>query len=206
MCGIDNILNEYFVSAANVLLNPLELLFNMILDSGNFPNDWSTGIIVPIHKKGDINDPNNYRGITLVSCFAKLFTSVLNNRLKQWSTENDVITDAQFGFKSDHSTIDAIFILKYLIDIHIHSKEKLYCAFIDLKKAFDSVSRLGLWYKLIHCGIDGKILRIIRSLYKDVKLKVKGLTSLSDILNCDLGLLQGEIMSPILFFYFFGGR
>ena len=92
--------------------------------------------------------------------------------------------------------------MKYLIDIHIHSKEKLYCAFIDLKKAFDSVSRLGLWYKLIHCGIDGKILRIIRSLYKDVKLKVKGLTSLSDILNCDLGLLQVEIMSPILFSIF----
>ena len=157
---------------------------------------------MPIHKKGDINDPNNYRGITLVSCFAKLFTSVLNNRLKQWAIQYDIITDAQFGFKSDHSTIDAIFILKHLIDIHIQSKEKLYCAFIDLKKAFDSVSRLGLWYKLIHSGVDGKMLRIIRSLYQDVKLKVKGLTSLSDMLNCDLGLLQGEIMSPILFSMF----
>ena len=201
-CGADNILNEYFISAASVLLKPLELLFNKILDSGNFPTDWSTGIIVPIHKKGDINDPNNYRGITLVSCFAKLFTSVLNNRLKQWAIQYDIITDAQFGFKSDHSTIDAIFILKHLIDIHIQSKEKLYCAFIDLKKAFDSVSRLGLWYKLIHSGVDGKMLRIIRSLYQDVKLKVKGLTSLSDMLNCDLGLLQGEIMSPILFSMF----
>ena len=201
-CGADNILNEYFISAASVLLKPLELLFNKILDSGNFPTDWSTGIIVPIHKKGDINDPNNYRGITLVSCFAKLFTSVLNNRLKQWAIQYDIITDAQFGFKSDHSTIDAIFILKHLIDIHIQSKEKLYCAFIDLKKAFDSVSRLSLWYKLIHSGVDGKMLRIIRSLYQDVKLKVKGLTSLSDMLNCDLGLLQGEIMSPILFSMF----
>ena len=82
-CGSDNILNEYFISAASILLEPLELLFNKILDSGKFPTDWSTGIIVPIHKKGDVNDPNNNRGITLVSCFAKLFTTVLNNRLKQ---------------------------------------------------------------------------------------------------------------------------
>ena len=88
------------------------------------------------------------------------------------------------------------------MSVHIQSKEKLYCAFIDLKKAFDSVSRLGLRYKLIHSGVDGKMVRIIRSLYQDVKVKVKGLTSLSDMLNCDLGLLQGEIMSPILFSMF----
>lgn len=200
--GEDNLLNEYFISAGSILLEPLEILFNKIFESGKFPMDWSTGIIVPIHKKGDVNDPNNYRGITLVSCFAKLFTTILNNRLKQWSLDNEVITDAQFGFKSNYSTIDAIFILKHLIDTHIQSREKLYCPFIDLKKAFDSISRVGLWYKLIHCGIDGKLFRVIRSLYDDVTLRVKCLTSLTDVFSCDIGLLQGEIMSPILFSLF----
>ena len=180
----------------------MEVLFNKIFDSGKFPADWSTGIIIPIHKKGDVNDPNNYRGITLVSCFAKVYTTVLNNRLKQRTTENEVITDAQFGFKSNHSTIDAVFILKHLIDKHIHSREKLYCAFIDLIKAFDSISRVGLWYKLIHAGINGKLFRTIRSLYNDVSLRVKCLTSLTDVFSCDIGLLQGEIMSPILFSLF----
>ena len=200
--GVDDILNEYFINASNILLEPLEVLFNKIFDSGKFPADWSTGIIIPIHKKGDVNDPNNYRGITLVSCFAKLYTTVLNNRLKEWTSENEVITDAQFGFKSNHTTIDAVFILKHLIDKHIQSREKLYCAFIDLKKAFDSISRVGLWYKLIHAGIDGKLFRTIRSLYNDVSLRVKCLTSLTDVFSCDIGLLQGEIMSPILFSLF----
>ena len=195
-------MNEYFISASSILLEPLEVLFNKVFESGKFPSDWSTGVIIPIHKKGDANDPNNYRGITLVSCFAKLYTAILNNRLKQWSSENEVITDAQFGFKGNHSTIDAIFILKHLIDTHIQSREKLYCAFIDLKKAFDSISRVGLWYKLIHAGIDGKLFRTIRSLYADVSLRVKCLTSLTDVFSCDIGLLQGEIMSPILFSLF----
>ena len=110
-------------------------MFNKILNSGSFPKQWATGLIVPIHKKGSYDDPNNYRGITLISCFAKLFTSVLNNRLKKWADDNDVSSDAQFGFKSDHSTIDAICLLKYLIDRQLQARKKRYCAFIDLKKS-----------------------------------------------------------------------
>ena len=201
-CGQDCIINEYFKHTSTVLLSPLEKLFNKILNSGGFPAQWSVGVIVPVHKKGEINDPNNYRGITLVSCFSKLFTSVLNQRLKQWAVDNDTITDAQFGFKANHSTVDAVFILKYLIDKHLQAKKKLYCAFIDLKKAFDSISRSSLWYKLINSGIDGKLLKLIRSMYQKVKLRVKGLNSLTNLLDCDVGLLQGEIMSPILFSIF----
>ena len=200
--GIDNIVNEYFKHAAEILLEPLHTLFNKILNSGSFPTQWATGVVVPIHKKGDFDDPNNYRGITLISCFAKLFTSVLNKRLETWSKENDNSSDAQFGFKANHSTIDAVFILKFLIDQQLQTKKKLYCAFIDLKKAFDSVSRLSLWYKLIKCGIDGKVFDIIRSMYANIKLRVKCLNSLSDLYSCDVGLLQGEIMSPFLFSLF----
>ena len=200
--GIDNIVNEYFKHAAEILLEPLHTLFNKILNSGSFPTQWATGVVVPIHKKGDFDDPNNYRGITLISCFAKLFTSVLNKRLETWSKENDNSSDAQFGFKANHSTIDAVFILKFLIDQQLQTKKKLYCAFIDLKKAFDSVSRLSLWYKLIKCGIDGKVFDIIRSMYANIKLRVKCLNSLSDLYLCDVGLLQGEIMSPFLFSLF----
>lgn len=201
-CGSDNIINEYFKNAADILVEPLQILFNKILHTGIFPSQWATGLVVPIYKKGDADDMNNYRGITLISCFAKLFTSILNNRLKAWQKENDVSTDAQFGFKPNHSTIDAIFILKYLIDKQLNKNRKLYCSFIDMKKAFDSVSRTALWYKLIKCGIDGKILKIIRSLYEKIKLRVKSLNSLSDLFNCDVGLLQGEILSPFLFSIF----
>ena len=71
---------------------------------------WAVGMVVPIHKKGKTNDVNNYRGITLISSFAKLFTSILNTPLKNWSADVNNSTDAQFGFKANHSTIDAALI------------------------------------------------------------------------------------------------
>ena len=137
----------------------------------SFPKQWSNGIIKPIYKKGDPNEPSNYRAITLVSCLGKLYTSIVNERLKKWALQNDVITDAQFGFKADYSTIDAIFILESFISKAIREKKKMYCAFVDLKRAFDSVYRMGLWYKMINSGIDGKQFQLIRSIYLDV-LKV----------------------------------
>ena len=133
-CGVDNIMNEYFKNAVHILTEPIKMLFNKILYTGTFPSQWATGLVVPIYKKGDADDTNNYRGITLISCFAKLFTSVINNRLKIWQKENEISSDAQFGFKSNHCTTDAIFILKYLIEKQLNDKKKLYCAFIDLKK------------------------------------------------------------------------
>ena len=79
--GLDNIINEYFIEFSDSLIPLLNTLFNKIFSSGIFPKAWSNCVIVPIFKKGDANDPNNYRGISLITCFCKLFTSILNNRL-----------------------------------------------------------------------------------------------------------------------------
>ena len=86
---------------------------------------WNKGIIIPLHKKGSLSDTNNYRGITLVSCFGKIFSSILNERLQNWAKQNSANTDAQFGFKSKYSTVDAIFILNSLIERHL--KGLLHC-------------------------------------------------------------------------------
>ena len=86
-------------------------MFNRILKTGFFPHTWSESIIVPILKEGDVSDPNNYRGISLVSCFCKLFTSILNQRLLSWADKDNIITDAQFGFQPQKGTAEAIFCL-----------------------------------------------------------------------------------------------
>ena len=198
-CGYDCVLNEYFIKCKDILMPCLFLLFNNIFKSGHFPKAWSVGSIVPLFKTGNINDADNYRGITLVSCFGKLFTSVLNNRLVTFDDTNNVITDAQFGFRKQMSTIDAIFILHYLIQRRLKNKKRFYCCFVDYKKAFDFVSRQNLWFKLIQQGVDGKMLTIIRSLYNDVKCCVKYNNVLSDFFMCKNGLFQREVLSPILF-------
>ena len=93
---------------------PLYLkLFNRILDTGELPEDWLTGLIIPIYKnKGPRDDANNYRGITLLSCLGKLFTSILNNRLTEFCEENLIIKEIQAGFRKGYSTLDHVFVLK----------------------------------------------------------------------------------------------
>ena len=87
-------MNEYLKESVDLLLTPLETLFNYILNKKSFPKQWTKGVILPIYKKGDSKVPSNYRGITLVSCLGKLFTRIVNERLKKWAIENDVISDA----------------------------------------------------------------------------------------------------------------
>ena len=201
-CSLDNIMNEYLKEFIDVLKLPLETVFNYILDKKSFPKQWTKGIIIPIYKKGDTNLPSNYRGITLVSCFGKLFTVIVNARLKKWADQNDIISDAQFGFRSDYGTVDAIFILQSLINKRLNKKKKIYACFIDFQRAFDSVYRNGLWYKLIKNGLDGKLFDLIRSIYTEVMSCVKNINTFSDFFKSDIGLMQGEVLPPFLFSLF----
>ena len=198
-CAEDCLINEFFINGKDTLIPILKSLFNLIFDAGFFPEAWSSGCIVPIYKKGDCNDPTNYRGITIISCLGKLFTSVLCNRLLEWDKTYNLITDAQFGFKPGYGTVDAIFVLQSIINRTLQNKGRLYCCFVDYKKAFDFVNRSSLWGKLMNIGIQGKMLGIIKSLYENVKSCVKHNGLLTEYFSAFSGLLQGEVMSPILY-------
>ena len=200
--GGDNLLNEYFIETVDILAPHICNMFNKIIDSGFFPDIWSNGIIVPIHKKGSVSDVNNYRGITLVSCLSKLFTSVLNKRIEKICNEHNLISDAQFGFRKGRSTVDAIFILMSLVQNYLANNKRLYVIFVDMMKCFDSIYRNGLYIKLFKSGIQGKMLRIIRDMYSNVKSCVKQMSSFSDYFSYSVGLRQGEVMSPLLFSLF----
>ena len=95
-----------------------------------------------------------------------------------------------------------MFIIKSLIDIVKSSKNKLYCCFVDFKQAFDSVWREGLWNKLLKSKINGKCFNIIYSLYNDIKSKVSTKEGTSNYFSCNIGVRQGENLSPFLFSIF----
>ena len=124
-------------------------LFNKIFELGIFPQEWSEGYVIPLHKKGSLNDVENYRGITLLSALGKVFTRMINNRLTDWSDRYFVLIEAQAGFRANMSTIDDVFVLHGLISNILNHGKKLYCAFIDFTKAFDYIVRENLWYKMI---------------------------------------------------------
>ena len=125
--GADEILNEQiknsFPKMKKIFLN----LFNIILETGCFPEEWAVGLIVPIFKnKGSKNDPNNYRGITLLSCMSKFFNSVLNNRLK--AVGEKILSIIQAGFRPGFSTMDHAFTLLCIFALYERLQKKLvYC-------------------------------------------------------------------------------
>ena len=199
--GVDDVKNEYIKHSIDKLGDAYLALFNKVIETGNVPDEWGIGLIKPLYKgKGNVHDCDNYRGITLLSCIGKLFTSILNNRLNAFITDNNILSKNQAGFRKAHSTLDHVYSLKCLIDIFIEKKCKLYVAFVDYKKAFDSISRSALWHKLQKEHIDGKILRVIRNMYNQVKSCVfMNNNNMSDYFGSWRGVRQGENLSPILF-------
>lgn len=197
--GPDQLINEFFIHGKDILLPTLVLLFNKIYDNGHFPEVWSDGYVIPLHKKGSVNEVENYRGITLLSTLGKLFTRVLNNRLGEWAEKYGVLIEAQAGFRAGMGTVDNIFVLHGLISHMLNKGQKLYCAFIDFTKAFDYIVRENLWYKLVKLGLRGKILDILKSMYSSAKSRVKFSNKLGNEFYCSLGVRQGECLSPLLF-------
>ena len=163
--GDDMIRKEFIKSTPDMFLALYVDLFNLIFNSGKIPNTWLAGNIVPFYKnKGAKTDPKNFRPITILSCFGKLFTSVLNNRLNTFSDEFLLLNENQTGFRKKYSTLDNTFVIYGLFELLKLKKKKLFCAFIDFEKAFDTVWRDGLWYKLLMCNIKGKMYNVILNL------------------------------------------
>ena len=188
------------------MINVYVKLFNLIFEKGVFPDSWLIGIIKPIYKTGDKYNPENYRPITLLSCLGKLFTAVLNNRLKLYLESYDVLSEAQAGFRKEYSTSDHMFTLYGLIELMKARNKKLYCTFIDFSKAFDSVWRIGLWGKLIQNGINGKCFQVIYNMYQGIQSCVSAHNTLTDYFSCCVGVRQGENLSPLLFSLFVNDR
>ena len=144
--GMDGISNECLKQSKNILSPLLSQLFNKILETGEFPNAWCNALIIPIHKSGSVNDPGNYRGISLLSCISKVFTKVLNNRLVSWATENGKMFEEQGGFTKGRGTIEQIFILQSLISKYLSKKGgRCYTVFVDFSKAFDTIPHLHMF-------------------------------------------------------------
>ena len=201
--GVDQILNEFLKCSPHVLIELLVNFFNIILDSGIVPNEWAVSLIVPLYKgKGKVTDADNYRGITILSCMGKLFTAVINCRLQTYLDSMGVIGDEQAGFRKGFSTLDNIFILSNVINIYMNNKKRIYCTFTDYRKAFDLVGRCSLWHKLLSNNINGKILNIIYNLYDQAKSTVLLHGSSSEFFKCNIGVRQGENLSPLLFAIF----
>lgn len=180
----------------NPILVPLLCRFmNMIFDGSELPNTWTCCTLKPIFKKGDILVPGNYRGISFECHVYKLLTAIITKRLL--ACHGDSIHENQFGFMPKRNCQQAINKPLQTLDEH---GGRAHAAFVDFRKAFDSVPR----DELLRClheeyGISSKMFGLIRKTLEAGRVVVDdGVTKTDEILQT-IGLPQGDSLSPLLF-------
>jgi hypothetical protein len=134
------------------------------------PQQWKKSIIVPIHKKGDMTDCNNYKGISLLSTAYKILSNILLARLTPYVSE--VIGDHQCGFHCNRSTTDQIFYIQQILEKKWEYNGTVHQLFIDFKKAYGSVKREVIYNILLEFGIPKKLVRLIKMCLNETYSKV----------------------------------
>jgi hypothetical protein len=159
---------------------------------------WLVGKLRLLPKSGDLSNPNNWRGITLLAMIAKLFCPVLSNRM---TSQMQVIgLEAQCGFMPGKSTVDAIFTMRVSLQKRFGFQKDTWVLFVDFVKAFDTVPREMLFRVLARLGFPPKIVNLVRLFHENVTLEV----DLDDdgntiIIKYNIGVKQGDTLAPILF-------
>ena len=176
------------------MVDLIEQLFSVIWQEEIVPRQWREGLIVNIFKKGDREDPANYRGITLLSVVGKVFCKILNNTLEQCLDKEGALHEAQAGFRINRSCMDNVYTLNEIVQGRLREDKKTYAFFLDIQKAYDSVWHDGLWYKLWDMGVKG---RVIKKMYASSKRAV-----LLEGEKSDTSKIEGCSLSPILFSVF----
>ena len=198
--GPDMIPNEVLKHGG--IRNLLLQFLNMCFVNNVIPSIWRKAIIAPIPKSASKDPcvPLNHRGISLLSCLYKLYTSLLNLRMCNHCEKHGYLVDEQNGFRPDRSCQDHIYVLSSIIRNRKSTGENTYCAFVDFKKAFDWVSRDLLLYKLVTSfGIHGRLFNSLSTIYNSSTAQVRVNGTLTDSFDVSSGVKQGDIISPVLF-------
>lgn len=200
--GVDKIEPYFLKIAAGILAEPIASIFNLSLISNIIPRAWKSATVIPLFKSGDPSDPNNYRPISRLPVLAKLFESLLNDQLKQFLTDNNVLNDYQSGFRAGHSTLTAALLVTNDLINSLDCKKSCAALFVDLSKAFDSVDHNLLLQKLRSIGISEAAMKWFDNYLSERTQCVNIENYNSPFLQVKKGVPQGSILSPILFSIF----
>ena len=197
--GCDGISNKLLKLIKNEISKPITLIVNQCLTTGIFPTAFKIAKVKPIYKKGNKSDLNNYRPISLLPTISKIFERVIHTQLYNYLSENKLLCEQQYGFRSQHSTeLAAIKLVDYLT--HNMDTNKIPTSiYLDLSKAFDTLSFDILLTKFKHYGITGVPLKLLTSYIKDRYQYVIYNGKTSNLLEIRTGIPQGSILGPLFF-------
>ena len=201
--GVSNIPTKFFKACVSVIAPLLVMFFNDCLILEKIPDEWKCAIVLPLYKnKGDKNDINNYRGISILSPIVKIFERILSKQITNYFNCNQLLYMGQHGFRSDHSCETAVHEIVTECLKNLEKKRNNLLLFIDFRKAFDLVDRDILLLKLANYGFSNEALNLIRNYFSLRKQFVKLGDVSSKLVSIDLGVPQGSVLGPLLFLIF----
>ena len=179
--------------------SPLAIIFNEPFTLGIFPDKLKCAKVIPIHKKGSLTDPSNYRPISLLSIYSKISEKLMYKRSYEFLTKMDAFYSSQFGFREKHSTSHVLISMTETIWSTLDNGKYGCGVFIDLKKAFDTVNHSILLKKMGHYGIKRIALDWFSSYLSEQKQYVSVNGHISDYLDIPCDVPQGSVLGPLLF-------
>lgn len=195
--GEDQTFAELWKYAAEPVKISLHQCIVKIWNEEKLPENWTTAIIHPLHKKGEKSNPDNYRGISLLDCTYKIMSRILYNRCKdQLELE---LGEYQGGFRPWRSCSEQIITLKLVMDVYKRRQKQLVITFVDFKKAYDCIHRSSMMKILRNFGLHPKLIKMIQLTLTNTKSKVKFRGEISEPFTITTGLRQGDGLSPLLF-------
>jgi hypothetical protein len=197
--GMDEITMDIMKRSINIIADPLSKIINASFETGVFPNELKVGKVCPIHKDGPKNEFENYRPISILQSFSKIFEKLVYMRLERYLRQNQVLNPAQYGFRENRSTTMALLDFYDKISTAIDDKKYSIGIFIDLRKAFDTIDHKILLGKIQFYGIRGLAFEWFKN-YLTNRIQyvcINDTYSNSNTITC--GVPQGSILGPLLF-------
>lgn len=185
--------------ATHVLAPRLANLFNRVM-RGAYPAAWGECAVVPVYKgKGSPHDMDSYRGIAVGNAISKLFSTVVTKRMSAWAEKEGFRAAGQAGFRPTRGTPDNVFVLQHTLERARLQGRHVHAAFIDFRKAYDSVNRQLLWAAIKGMGVHGAMLDTLQRMHGDITMRVRLDGELGQPFSADMGVKQGDPLSPLLF-------
>ncbi len=198
-CGPDKLTSILLKNIKYEISPILSILFNKSLQTGQVPDLLKIAKIIPIYKSKNKELLGNYRPISLLPIISKILEKLVHKRLCNFLKKHSLLFPSQYGFRSKHSTTNAI---QEFVDHTMNSfdnKEYTLGTFLDLSKAFDTINHKILLDKLEWYGIRGNALEWFRSYLRDRKQFVQYNQSISVTETMPCGVPQGSVLGPLLF-------
>ena len=197
--GIDYISSKCLKDALAILIPHLCHIFKLSIEFGLFPKKWKIATIVPLYKGGGNDEVSNYRPVSLLPIPGKILEKLIHNHMMEYFENNKILSEYQFGFRKNHSTIDSIATLTDNILKSVNEGKVTLAAFIDFKKAFDTVNHNILLEKLYYLGIKGSLLTWIKNYLTNRVQRTICNGKLSGLNDIICGVPQGSILGPLFF-------